>query len=347
VPANLRFGVAEMHLTAVRIDGRAGNAVEITRCAAAEAVWSGGIGMTFERRLRGRAALIESRLQDAVDLFEDLRGELVVLAPNGLLFSSQLDLAQAHALRGQAVHARQALDAARADMHPGFAFLFPEVDIAEALVLAAEGRIRPAVDSARAAAARARGTGAEGYEALALAVAAQLGDPAGAPRLRELSSRVQGPRVQIALLHAEALERADSSALEEVGIAYEEIGELVAAVDATAQAAFHLHTAARTRDALRTSRRASTLAERAQGARTFALQRLEHAPSLSTREYEIARLAAQGLSNRAIADLLGISVRTVEGHILRALAKSGLSGRAALASVVTGTAGADAVPRSN
>ena len=347
VPANLRFGVAEMHLTAVRIDGRAGNAVEITRCAAAEAVWSGGIGMTFERRLRGRAALIESRLQDAVDLFEDLRGELVVLAPNGLLFSSQLDLAQAHALRGHAVHARQALDAARADMHPGFAFLFPEVDIAEALVLAAEGRIRPAVDSARAAAARARGTGAEGYEALALAVAAQLGDPAGAPRLRELSSRVQGPRVQIALLHAEALERADSSALEEVGIAYEEIGELVAAVDATAQAAFHLHTAARTRDALRTSRRASTLAERAQGARTFALQRLEHAPSLSTREYEIARLAAQGLSNRAIADLLGISVRTVEGHILRALAKSGLSGRAALASVVIGTAGADAVPRSN
>ena len=95
------------------------------------------------------------------------------------------------------------------------------------------------------------------------------------------------------------------------------------------------------------SRRASALAERAQGARTFALQRLEHAPSLSTREYEIARLAAQGLSNRAIADLLGISVRTVEGHILRALAKCGLSGRAALAKVVAGTAGADAAPLSN
>jgi DNA-binding CsgD family transcriptional regulator len=165
--------------------------------------------------------------------------------------------------------------------------------------------------------------------------------------LRELSTRVQGPRVQIAVLHAEALQRADSSALEEVGTAYEEIGDLVAAADATAQAAFHLHTAARTREALRTSRRASALAERAQGARTFALQRLEHAPSLSTREYEIARLAAQGMSNRAIADLLGISVRTVEGHILRALAKSGLSGRAALAKVVAGTADADAVPRSN
>jgi len=347
VPANLRFGVAEMHLTAVRIDGRARNAVEITRRFAADAAWSGGIGMTFERRLLGRAALIESRLQDAVDLFEDVRGELIVLAPNGLLFSSDLDLAQAHALRGEAVLARQALDAARDDMHPGFAFMFPEVDLAEALVLAAEGRIRPAIDATRAAAVRARTSGADGYETLALAVAAQLGDAAGASRLRELSAHVQGPRVHIAVRHAEALQRSDSSALEEVGVAYEEMGDVVAAADATAQAAFHLHTAARTRDALRTSRRASALAERAQGARTFALRRLEHAPSLSTREYEIARLAAQGLSNRAIAELLGISVRTVEGHILRAIAKSGLSGRAALANVVAGTAAAQTVAGSN
>ena len=347
VPANLRFGVAEMHLTAVRIDGRARSAVEITDRLGGEALWSGGTGMTFERRLRGRAALVESRLQDAVDLFEDLRDELVLLAANGLMFSSHLDLAQAHALRGEAVQARQALEAARADMHPGYSFLFPEVDLAEALVMAAEGRIRPAVDAARAAAVRARGSGADGYEALALAVAAQLGDASGASRLRELSVHVQGPRVHIALRHAEALQLSDSSALEEVGVAYEEIGDLVAAADATAQAAFHLHAAARTRDALRASRRASALAERAQGARTFALRRLEQAPALSTREYEIARLAAQGLSNRAIAELLGISVRTVEGHILRALAKSGLSGRAALANVVSGSAGAHNVPQSS
>jgi DNA-binding CsgD family transcriptional regulator len=347
VPANLRFGVAEMHLTALRIDGRARNAVAVTERLAGEATWSGGMGMTFERRLRGRAALIESRLQDAVDIFEDLRDELVLLAPNGLMFSSHLDLAQAHALRGEAAQARQALEAARADMHPGYTFLFPEVDLAEALVLAAEGRIRPAVAAARAAAVRARESGAHGYETLALAVAAQLGDAAGALRLRELSVHVQGPRVGIALEHAEALHRADSAALEEVGVAYEEIGDLVAAADATAQAAFHLHAAARTREALRTSQRAATLAERAQGARTFALRRLEQAPSLSTREYEIARLAAQGLSNRAIAEVLGISVRTVEGHILRALAKSGLSGRAALAKVVTGTAVAQAAPGTN
>jgi DNA-binding NarL/FixJ family response regulator len=339
VPANLGFGVAEMHLTSVRIDGRASSAVAIIGRFADEAAWSGGMGAVLERRLRGRAALIESRLQDAVDLFEDLHDDVVRLAPNGLLFSSSVDLAQAHALRGDPIRARRALDAAQEDMHPAFGFLFPEVDIAESLVLAAEGRIGPAVDAARAAALRARQSGADGYESLALALATQLGDFEGAHRLRELAERVQGPRVRIALSHAEALQRADCSGLERASAAYEGMGDLVAAADAMAQAAFELHAAARTRDALRTSHRASALAERAQGARTFAIRRLEHPPSLSTREYEIARLAAGGLSNRAIAELLRISVRTVEGHILRAIAKSGASSRAALVDVVVGGPG--------
>ena len=337
VPANLGFGVAEVHLTSVRIDGRSTDAADIIGRFAAEAAWSGGLGAVLERRLRGRAALIESRLQDAVDLFEDLQDDIVRLAPNGLLFSCSVDLAQAHALRGDAVRARRALDAARADMHPAFGFLLPEVDIAESLVLAAEGRIGPAIDAARAAALGARRSGADGYESLALAAAARLGHFDGVERLRELGERVQGPRVRIALSHAEALQRADSAGLELASAAYEEMGDLVAAADAMAQAAFELHAGARTRDALRTSHRASALAERAQGARTFAIRRLEHPPSLSTREYEIARLAAAGLSNRAIAELLAISVRTVEGHILRAVAKSGVSNRAALVDVVVGS----------
>jgi DNA-binding NarL/FixJ family response regulator len=38
---------------------------------------------------------------------------------------------------------------------------------------------------------------------------------------------------------------------------------------------------------------------------------------LSTREREIANLAADGLSNREIAERLVVSARTVEGHIYR------------------------------
>ena len=49
---------------------------------------------------------------------------------------------------------------------------------------------------------------------------------------------------------------------------------------------------------------------------------------------EIAEMAARGLSNRAIAARLTVSVRTVEGHLYRAGLKLGVSERAALADVL-------------
>jgi DNA-binding NarL/FixJ family response regulator len=42
---------------------------------------------------------------------------------------------------------------------------------------------------------------------------------------------------------------------------------------------------------------------------------------LTTREREILKLIAEGASNRAIAELLSISVRTVENHRARLMGK--------------------------
>ena len=52
---------------------------------------------------------------------------------------------------------------------------------------------------------------------------------------------------------------------------------------------------------------------------------------LSRRELEVARLVAEGLTNREIARRLDIGERTVETHLRRAMLKLRLSSRAQLA----------------
>lgn len=53
----------------------------------------------------------------------------------------------------------------------------------------------------------------------------------------------------------------------------------------------------------------------------------ERSEQLSPRELSVLELAAKGLRNRAIAEALSISVRTVEGHFRGILAKLGVSSR--------------------
>jgi DNA-binding CsgD family transcriptional regulator len=52
---------------------------------------------------------------------------------------------------------------------------------------------------------------------------------------------------------------------------------------------------------------------------------------LTTRERDVAALIAQGKSNREIADLLVVGMRTVEAHVSNILAKLGFTSRAQIA----------------
>lgn len=58
------------------------------------------------------------------------------------------------------------------------------------------------------------------------------------------------------------------------------------------------------------------------------------APMLTEREHEVARLAANGASNREIAAAVGLSVRTVEGHLYQVFTKLGVTSRGGLAGLV-------------
>jgi len=55
---------------------------------------------------------------------------------------------------------------------------------------------------------------------------------------------------------------------------------------------------------------------------------------LTDREREIVMLLGQGLSNRDVAERLTVSVRTVEGHIYKAMIKTGTASREELAALL-------------
>src|SRR5262249_9369656 len=105
-------------------------------------------------------------------------------------------------------------------------------------------------------------------------------------------------------------------------------------VDAAAHAAM----AYRRRDlrgsALASVTRAEQLSARCGGAETPALCQAREPLPLTGREREIVMLVGEGLSNRDIAARLNLSIRTVEGHIYKAMTKTGTADRDELASLL-------------
>jgi DNA-binding NarL/FixJ family response regulator len=85
---------------------------------------------------------------------------------------------------------------------------------------------------------------------------------------------------------------------------------------------------------LNCSARADALAEQCGGASTPALRQANEQLPLTDREREIVTLLGQGLSGRAVAERLTLSVRTVEGHVYRAMVKTGATTRNELAALL-------------
>ena len=107
------------------------------------------------------------------------------------------------------------------------------------------------------------------------------------------------------------------------------------AIDAAAHAAVAYRGKDLRGSALGCSTRAQTLAEQC-GASTPALRQASEPLPLTDREREIVTFLGEGLTSPAIAQRLTLSVRTVEGHIYRAMAKTGAATREDLAALLPG-----------
>ncbi|HXO11770.1 MAG TPA: helix-turn-helix transcriptional regulator, partial [Mycobacterium sp.] len=145
---------------------------------------------------------------------------------------------------------------------------------------------------------------------------------------------VEGPRAGLAARFAVALRDGDAAELSSVSEEFERMGDLVAAIDAAAHAALAYRSQDLRGSALRCSARGDALAEQCGGASTPALRQAARPLPLTDREVEIVMMIGEGLSNRAIAKRLTVSVRTVESHIYRAMAKTGTTTRDELAALI-------------
>ncbi|WP_199804974.1 response regulator transcription factor, partial [Nocardia jinanensis] len=146
--------------------------------------------------------------------------------------------------------------------------------------------------------------------------------------------RVQGPAAAIYARHAAALANSDPCGLAAVSREFESAGLLLAAADAAAQTVPIYDHAGQRRPSAGAAARTMALAAQCDGAGTPAITAAARPLPITEREREIAALIGRGLSNRAIAERLCVSVRTVEGHIYRACIKLDAADRDQLAELI-------------
>jgi DNA-binding CsgD family transcriptional regulator len=332
--AQTRFVIADAHISALWLSGQVTDAQGAAERLRQQSADLPGPAQLFNSALAGRAALGTGGLQTACSLLEPVVDALSASGEaNGFGYRYQLARTIALAVRGSTAEAAVALAALQKQRHRSWRFLDYEWALAEAWVTASQGAVSAAVATMLSAAETARTNGQFAAEVLCLQAATQFGEGCAAGRLAELAAIVEGPRVGLAARFAAALRDHDGAELEAVSEEFERMGDLVAALDAAAHAAVAYRNVGRRGSAYGCTARAETLAQRS-GASTPALVEAAEELPLTSREREIVKLIGAGFSSRVVAQRLGLSVRTIEGHIYRAMGKTGTTTRDELAALL-------------
>jgi DNA-binding CsgD family transcriptional regulator len=276
--------------------------------------------------MEARAIMLDGRPDVAADKVAEAvpwHGTASILGFRPMLHTTR---AVALAWCGHVAEARREVTEARR-WHVPPRFIDSELDIADATVLAAEGRHDRAARLASASAARSAELGGNYYAFAGAYVALRAG-----PSARRLSAlerhadAVDGPMARLAVSHGRALQRREVSRLVETADEALSCGDRLLALEML-QAAIHLSAGASDAVRNRLQARCANLRSECGGAWSPFVTRSEGAVPLTAREQEIAELAARGWTSAAIADELYLSPRTVESHLYRAFAKLSVSSR--------------------
>jgi DNA-binding CsgD family transcriptional regulator len=159
----------------------------------------------------------------------------------------------------------------------------------------------------------------------------RIGDEELAAMVAGSAGRMAGPVGELFPRHASSYLADDANELETTALALADAGFLLCAATCAAHASRSFARGGVPSGETRCAALARDLLDRCEGARADDLADLTEVAALTPRERDVVLLAAGGLSNREIAERTCTSLRTVEGHLLRAYRKLGVTSRAELA----------------
>lgn len=237
------------------------------------------------------------------------------------------------ALLGDSTGAKEAV--VRAENYPPVGWFAGEERLSEAWRLAAQGDEVSARSVLLDAAQRARETGHSTSEALLLTDVARLGGmDKVVDRLSELAAQCDSALARQRLDFAVALADEDADQLSLVSSDAKALGLDLLSAEAAAAAAAIWRREGNPRKAAAAAQQADASHVYCEGARTPLLSVSESAAVLTRREREVAMLAAAGNASRDIAEILHLSVRTVNNHLQHTYSKLGVSSRRELAAAL-------------
>jgi DNA-binding CsgD family transcriptional regulator len=284
--------------------------------------------------LVGTVGVARGLFADTVSRMEQTVAALTAESAASWSFPARLLLAQSYCVLGRVEPGTKMVAEVKTRYGRHVAVFGPQLKIAESWLAAAEGNVSAAIELALEAAGQAADSEQQAIEMLALHDAVRFGDTSCLDQLVEVATATGGRLAAVIAAHAEGVRDGDPVGIVAAAHQFEELGALLSAADAAAQAAVLFEDADDRRRCVEAAAAANRLAAECGGIRTPALDLAVHPLPLTVREREIANLVAAGLSNRDIADRLTVSVRTVEGHLYRACIKLDISDREELAALI-------------
>jgi DNA-binding CsgD family transcriptional regulator len=323
--------VNEAHANAYRGRYAAARALLEPASERAQATGAWPAWIWFEMAL-AEVARDTGRAAEAIRRFAQVAEAAPTVGQDAALVWAHVGVAQGHLLLGQGDEAAAALAKADEAGDSPLATSFATRERTRGWLAACRGDLQAARTCVRKALEPIQRDEIYIFELRLLHDLARLG-VAGevVDRIEELAGRIDGPLAAVHAGHVRALVDRDVALQQDVVDRYMAMDTLELAAEAAAELAEMHRARGEARLATAAQNRSLELANRAGGVHTPGLTRGSGVEPLTTREREVALLAAAGRTSREVGRHLGLSTRTVDTHLARVYRKLGVVGRIELA----------------